>query len=114
MPFGASPMFGVASLIDFRKFCVIKYSWSVEQDQVRVRVSIPPHVIILADMESLKVAMKMQTESIIASMIEDLDRRYGGGTELEAQQDQGSLEKIRELSENHMNSTLGNWSNHGV
>ena len=80
-----SPLFNAAADFEFRSEAKIEYPWSATKYTPQ-QTGIPPHTILLVELESLKNELKEGTNLIIEKMKEELDNRSVGGVEYETKE----------------------------
>ena len=76
----ASPLYNAISNFEFRTEAKIAYPWAATEYTPQ-QSGIPPHSMLLVEIEKLKKALSEQTTTIINSLKEELDNRSVGGTE---------------------------------
>jgi len=76
----ASPLYNAVSNFEFRTEAKIAYPWTATEYTPQ-QSGIPPHSMLLVEIEKLKKALSEQTTTIINSLKEELDNRSVGGTE---------------------------------
>ena len=76
----ASPLYNAISNFEFRTEAKIAYPWTATEYTPQ-QSGIPPHSMLLVEIEKLKKALSDQTTTIITSLKEELDNRSAGGTE---------------------------------
>jgi hypothetical protein len=78
-PFRASSFFKDIPQ-DFRDIAKISYPWNSTKSSPR-STGIPPHVLLMAEMEGLKKAFEEMKSSMMADMRSEMDKRGVGGSE---------------------------------
>lgn len=78
-----SPLFIAASQLKIRKLAVIRFPWNKTGD-TPLFTGIPPHVLLMASIETLKASLKSQQNQIISEMRKELDNRHVGGDSFQA------------------------------
>ena len=81
----ASPLFIAAGLFEHKNAATTAYPWTATQ-YTTLPTGIPPHSMILVELETVKNELNEQTTTIIANLKEELDRRSVGGTDYETKQ----------------------------
>ena len=90
----SSAMFiGASANPEIRDCTVIKYPWNKTQ-QMPSPTGIPPHVLLQAEMEELKLAMTKMRMDIIAELGLKLDKRRVGGDEYQSSR---ILDQVNEI-----------------
>jgi hypothetical protein len=78
-----SPMF-IAATDDIRRYTVCCYPWN-RISKTPVFTGVPPHVLMMSDMEQLKmVIVRQKDDGIMEGMREELDRRHVGNDAYQA------------------------------
>ena len=76
----ASPLYIACSDFEFRGEAKIAYPWS-DTKYTPQQSGIPPHTMILVELERTKILLEEQANNIITKMKEELDKRNEGGLE---------------------------------
>ena len=109
-PFRACAMF-IAASEPIRRCAVIKFPWN-KSDETPLFTGIPPHVIMMSEMEVLKEVILSQKGDILYGLKEELNKRNIGGDTFQAN---GILEEVNRVHSRMMevmkpgnsNSNLG-------
>lgn len=90
------PMFiQICQLQSLRRLAVVKYPWNKSM-QTPCISGVPPHVLLMSEMESLKISLNEHRNSIINGMRNELDQRNIGGDSYMSTQ---ILDKVNEVHE---------------
>jgi hypothetical protein len=82
-----------AANIDVREAATIKFPWN-KTEQTPTATGLPPHVVLQAEMEELKMKMEQSKKDIIEAMGKELDDRNIGG---DAFQSTRILEQVNQM-----------------
>ena len=93
---------------EIRKYAKVKYPWN-KTVHTPVFTGIPPHVLIMAELERLQHILRDHRSDIIGRMTEELDRRNVGGENFAATQ---VLDQITQVQQTMM-EVLNNHSKGG-
>ena len=101
----ASPLFIAAGRggEGFRKLAVVKYPWN-KTDFTPFFTGIPPHVLIMVEIEELKIKMEQQKNEIVTGLSAELDRRHIGGDAFQATQILDEVKKAHDSMLEKLNS----------
>ena len=77
-----SPLFSAAGNDSLRNLAVVSYPWNATEHTPTFS-GIPPHVLLLNDIESLKIRMKQQTKDVVEGIVREFDKRRVGGDRYE-------------------------------
>lgn len=106
-----SPLFIIARENErLRQLAVVRYPWNQTQ-YTPYLTGIPPHVVMMAEIERLKNDLQQQTQDIIASVRNELDNRRVGGDLYETSK---ILEEIKEKLGNIVTNTSSMVDHHNV
>ena len=73
-------MYNACANFEFRNVAKIAYPWS-ETKYTPQPSGIPPHTMLLVEMEKMKHLIEEQANMIVTSVKEELDKRHVGGIE---------------------------------
>ena len=76
----ASPLYNACANFEFRNVAKIAYPWSGTKYTPQPS-GIPPHTMLLVEMEKMKHLIEEQADMIVTSVKEELDKRHVGGIE---------------------------------
>ena len=76
----ASPLYNACANFEFRSEAKIAYPWSATKFTPQ-QSGIPPHIMLLVEMEKMKNLLKEQANVIVGSLKLELDKRHVGGIE---------------------------------
>lgn len=97
----SSPIFIVISQSKSLRDCAtVKYPWNKDA-QTPIFTGIPPHVMLLAEMEEMKLLLQKQKDEILDGIREELTKRHVGG---DTYQSSVILDQVNELHEKMMNA----------
>ena len=68
---------------EIRSYATIRYPWN-KTCNTPIFTGVPPHVMIMVDMEELKTVLKDQRKHISADLRDKLNKRHIGGDSFEA------------------------------
>ena len=91
---------------DLRQFVVIKYPWNQTDATPFFTGGIPPHVIMMAEIESLTSKLEVQRDEIIKSLSDEWDKRGVGKEAFEANTILGEVMNMHNEMMTHL-STIG-------
>ena len=104
----ASPIFIEASVFEFRQFAVIAYPWTATQMTPNL-TGIPPHIMLMVEIEKLKNALAKQGSQIVEAMTKELDKRTVGGINFETNKLLGEVKTLlTEVKTNTQSRALPN------
>jgi hypothetical protein len=96
----ASPIFIAAGREkSLRKFSIINFPWT-STTYTPFATGIPPHVMLMSELQLLKASFEKQTTTVIEGMREELDKRNIGG---DAYRSDCILQEIRAANESFIN-----------
>ena len=75
---------------EIRSYATIRYLWN-KTCNTPIFTVVPPHVMIMFDMEELKNVLKYQRKQISADLRDEINKRHIGGDAFEAS---GILEEV--------------------
>jgi hypothetical protein len=102
----ASPKF-IAATDDIRRYTVCHYPWN-KTIKTPVFTGVPPHVLMMSEMEQLKMVIARQKYEIIEGMGEELDRCHVGNDAYQANGILNEVNKVHEGMLEVMNSSMRN------
>ena len=76
----ASPLYNACANFEFRSEAKIAYPWSATKFTPQ-QSGIPPHTMLLVEMEKMKNLLEEQANVIVGSLKVELDKRHVGGIE---------------------------------
>ena len=76
----SSPLFIVAADVEFQKCAVVAFPWNATK-YTPFFTGIPPHVMMMTELESLRLKLVEHKNDIIDGLKDELDRRDLGGVE---------------------------------
>lgn len=68
---------------EIRKYAMVKYPWN-KTGSTPVFTGVPPQVVLMSEMEELKLNLEMHKDSILEGMRKELDNRHVGGDTYQA------------------------------
>ena len=80
-----STLFSAAKDFEFCAEATTKYPWTATKYTPQ-QSGIPPHTMLLVELEKMKLALKEQTTMIVSCLKDELDDRSVGGMQFEAKQ----------------------------
>ena len=89
-----------------RKYATVKYPWNKKHNTPEF-TGIPPHVIIMFEVEDLKYVLRKQRQYIVMYLREELDRRHVGEDTYQAN---GILEEVTRVHDRTMEALCGDIS----
>ena len=89
----ASPIFNATSTFAYRECAKTSFPWTSTHFTPPL-TGIPPHTMLLAEVERLKAELSKQADTIVSAMTAELDRRSVGGSTFETKE---ILTEVREL-----------------
>jgi hypothetical protein len=81
----ASPIFNAAGTFAHRECATTSFPWA-STNFTPPMSGIPPHTMLLAEVERLKTELRKQADTIVSAMTNELDRRSVGGSVFETKE----------------------------
>ena len=98
----ASPLFIAASQVDIQQYAKVQFPWNKTKDTPYF-TGIPPHVMMMTELEALRLKLDDHKDQIVDGLREELDRRSVGGSEYQTRQVLDEVRKAHEEMISRMN-----------
>ena len=85
----------IESTKEIKSYATIRYPWN-KTCNTPILTGVPPHVMIMVEMEELNTVLKDQPREIAADLRDELNKRHIGGDAFEAI---GILEEVNKVHE---------------
>ena len=99
----SSPLFIAAAGADVQRCAVVRFPWNATQ-HTPFFTGIPPHVMMMTELEGLRIKLVEHKDNIIDGLKDELDKRSIGGMEY---QTKTVLDEVRKTHEEMMNRMEG-------
>ena len=102
-----SPFFIAAANDSLRELVTVSYPWNTTE-HTPIFTGIPPHVLMMAEIESLRMKLEKQTKDIVGAIVDEFDKRRVSGDSYEASSLLQEVQKLRKDMLDRIDNIGGN------